>query len=64
MTVKELLKECKLQIEEGNGDKVIWISKDDEGNGYHELFYSFDTDVKDLDWCQDIDDPDNAIILG
>lgn len=40
-TVKQLYKECKKQIDAGNGDKVIMLSQDDEGNGYHYLWYSF-----------------------
>lgn len=43
ITVKELKKECDLQIKKGNGDKVIMISDDDEGNGYHYLWYLFTT---------------------
>ena len=42
-TVKELYKECKKQIDKGNGDKVIMISNDDEGNGYHYMWYLFTT---------------------
>lgn len=42
-TVKELKKACDEQIKKGNGDKVIMISDDDEGNGYHYLYYSFTT---------------------
>lgn len=43
ITVKELYKDCEKQIKKGNGDKVIMISDDDEGNGYHYLWYSFTT---------------------
>lgn len=39
LTVKDLFNQCKTQIAKGNGDKKIMISKDDEGNGYHYLFY-------------------------
>lgn len=39
LTVKDLFNQCKAQIAKGNGDKKIMISKDDEGNGYHYLFY-------------------------
>lgn len=39
LTVKDLLNICKEQIAKGNGDKKIMISQDDEGNGYHYLFY-------------------------
>lgn len=41
MTIKELMKECKAEIERGNGDREVFISADDEGNSYHKLFYSF-----------------------
>ena len=43
ITVKQLKKLCDEQIKIGNGDKVIMISSDDEGNGYHYLWYSFAT---------------------
>lgn len=32
LTVKELLKLCQNEIENGNGDCSIMISRDDEGN--------------------------------
>lgn len=41
ITVKQLLEYCKKQVKEGNGDRVIMISDDDEGNGYHYLWYQF-----------------------
>ena len=41
ITVNELFEECKKQINLGNGDKKIYISIDEEGNGFHPLFYSF-----------------------
>ena len=41
LTVNDLLKECQKQIRLGNGNKTIMISQDDEGNGYHYLWYSF-----------------------
>ena len=41
LTINELLKECQKQKKLGNGDKRILISTDDEGNGYHELFFTF-----------------------
>ena len=43
ITVKELYKECKKQIDKGNGDKCIMLSNDDEGNGYHYMWYLFTT---------------------
>lgn len=70
-TVNELLKECEKQIKLGNGDKTIMISKDDEGNGYHYLIYSFTPakDVFDVDFYmneidEDIAKLEDTIILG
>lgn len=48
LTVKELAALCMEQIKKGNGDKHIIISDDDEGNGYHTLFYSFTDDAEEL----------------
>ena len=47
LTIKDLFNECKKQIAKGNADKVIMISNDDEGNGYHYLWYSF-ADAKEI----------------
>ncbi len=41
LTVKELAKLCQEEIKKGHGDCSIMISDDDEGNGYHYLWYSF-----------------------
>lgn len=43
LTVKQLLKICQDEIKKGHGDHTIMISDDDEGNGYHYLWYSFTT---------------------
>ena len=49
LTVKELLKLCKQEIQDGNGDKNIVISDDNEGNGYHGLFYGFTAVTQDFE---------------
>ena len=65
--VKDLLELCKLEVEKGNGDKVILISNDDEGNGYHYLWYSF-CEVEDVEAEEYIDEKiakkEDTIILG
>ncbi len=43
ITVEELMKLCEEQIKKGNGSKTIMISNDDEGNGYHYMWYTFST---------------------
>lgn len=69
LTVNELSLACQDQIRKGNGDKHIIISDDDEGNGYHTLFYSFLDDKNELEYClKDEHDGthtvDNCIVLG
>ena len=73
LTIKQLYKECKKQIDAGNGDKVIMISDDDEGNGYHYLWYSFCTAKEiledpdcytDSDFDERIAEMDDTMILG
>lgn len=41
LTVKDLLKFCQIEITKGNGDKHIVVADDNEGNGYHGMFYAF-----------------------
>ena len=41
LTINELYKECEKQIKKGNGNKVIMLSDDDEGNGFHYCWYTF-----------------------
>lgn len=41
LTIADLAKMAQDQVRMGNGDKKILISTDDEGNGFHELFYAF-----------------------
>lgn len=71
LTVKELLKLCQEEIKKGNGDCSIMVSDDDEGNGYHYLWFAF-TEVKDLEESyelinsldEDIAPMNKTIILG
>ena len=67
MKVKDLFEFCKQAIKDGHGDKNIVISDDNEGNGYHGLFYQF-TPVDD-NFTDDIYDSvtnssKDTIILG
>lgn len=70
MTVNELAKYVVDQINKGNGDKQILISSDDEGNGFHGLYYAF-TDNQDIlneyskmGAFHDNNDPSSIVILG
>ncbi len=67
ITVKILKDLCQEQIKKGNGEKVIMISEDEEGNGYHYLWYQFSSVCEaGADWCIDenIAKEEDTIILG
>jgi hypothetical protein len=50
----------------GNGDKMIVVADDNEGNGYHGLFYQFTEadDFVDAIYDSQSTDPDKIIVLG
>ena len=67
LTVSDLLKICRNAVDNGLGDKYVFISQDDEGNGFHALFYSFTTDIKSygsLIYQVNEEDLEDIIILG
>jgi len=64
ITVEALTKLCLEQLKKGNGKKVVCLSDDDEGNGYHEMFYGFSENVEELDMYGSLKNPQNKIILG
>ena len=64
VTINRLLELCKEQIAKGNGDKKILLSNDDEGNGYHEMYYEITEDVAGNDMWGQIEHPEEYVILG
>ena len=70
ITIEQLAFMCTEQIRKGNGNKFILISDDDEGNGFHDLFFGFSENTKELtDGCRipyDLNDEDlkNYVVLG
>lgn len=70
LTVKNLYEMCQNQIRKGNGDKIVCLSRDDEGNGYHYLWYDFLDDKKSIKMIEGMDmlpsgaDPNNIVLLG
>ena len=71
ITINQLLELCKEQVIKGNGNKSIMISSDDEGNGYHYLWYAFTDgeemkDVDCFDMCVDeeVAKIEDTIVLG
>lgn len=51
MTVKELKKFCLEEIRKGNGNKEVLISDDEEGNGFHGIYYAFTPAEKMMEGC-------------
>lgn len=67
ITVKELLKQCQQAIKDGHGDKNIVISDDNEGNGFHGMFYAFtpvDKWVEDMIYDSHTSSANDTIVLG
>lgn len=68
ITVSELFAECKQLVDQGFGDRHILISDDDEGNGFHTLFYSFATDEESINAALEIEHDkhfaDEVVVLG
>ena len=47
-TVEQLYAELGKLVKKGMGGKKILLSNDDEGNGYHEMFYGITDKKKNL----------------
>lgn len=70
MTVKELYDDLHQEILAGNGDKTILISSDDEGNEYHTLLYTVQSNIDEIKeikkstWFHDDNDSEEVVLLG
>ncbi len=71
LKLKDLYQACKQLMKEGHGEKFLVVSNDNEGNGFHGLYWTFSAfgdNVGDGIWpmiddCVE-DDPENILILG
>ena len=50
MTIDELIAEAQKAKKKFGGDKYVLISNDEEGNGYHECYFTFG-DAESLTGC-------------
>lgn len=50
MTIDELIAEALKAKKKFGGNKYVLVSDDEEGNGYHECYFTFG-DAKDLAGC-------------
>lgn len=68
MTVKELYEKCKMELENGNGDRNIILCVND--NEFHQLEGGFSSPIYNneaiYDWLENegIDEEDSIIILN
>lgn len=75
MTIRQLLEDIKIATTQDKTilDKEILLSSDDEGNSYHEMYYSITSKPNDVKECiensngvdhMDDVDYDKFVILG
>ena len=70
LTVGMLLNECLNASARGLSDKVVLISDDNEGNGYHTLTYGIMYGKDGIEYCakmglfHDNNDPNSVVLLG
>lgn len=70
MTIERLKELCEEQIKLGNKDKYIFISQDEEGNGFHALFFPFISEMEEIEKYEDQlyeiekEDFDKIVLLG
>lgn len=68
LRVKDLKKFVDEAIDNGYGDRYIVVSDDNEGNGYHGMFFQFSTDhlenYVNLIGDSKTNDPTKFVVLG
>lgn len=71
--VKDLYRDLAILMKEGRGDNYIVVADDEEGNGYHGIFFSVTDDPKDVRECIEFsnglygsvtNDPNKIVIIG
>lgn len=67
LTIDELIAEAVKAKKKFGGNKFVLISDDEEGNGYHECYFSFSSGEEMLDGCAfapyDLN-PQDCVVLG
>lgn len=67
ITIDQLIKDALEAKAIYGGDKYILISNDEEGNGYHECYYTFSNAQELLQGCANAPydlNPEDCVILG
>lgn len=67
ITIDELIADALKAKKKYGGDKYVLISDDEEGNGYHECYFTFSNAKELLDGCArapyDLN-PEDCVVLG
>lgn len=70
LTVQDLKERCDALIARGFGNKQVLISQDDEINGYHALWWGFDSDSQSIKQAaeygmfHDNNKPEDVVLLA
>lgn len=67
VTVLQMYQSLQKAISEGNGNKYLVVSDDNEGNGYHGCFYHLsplEPGTIDLVSDSQVTDPNKLMIIG
>ncbi len=48
LTIKDLYINLREEVRKGNGDKFIVVADDNEGNGFHGLFFGITSEAEDI----------------
>lgn len=73
LTVLDLFKALEAEVRNGNGNKLIVVADDNEGNGFHGLFFGITSEESDIREAIDVSngiydstskDPKKIVILG
>ena len=70
MTVMQLAIECARLVKAGKGNMKVIVSDDEEGNGYHEIFYGMTmtddviAEIEDLNGCEPMGLEPHTVMLG
>lgn len=48
LTINDLYKNLAAEIKKGNGNKVIVVADDNEGNSFHGLFFGITSEANDI----------------
>lgn len=67
MTIDQLISEAINAKARFGGNRYVLISNDEEGNGYHECYFTFGDGEKFLSGCANVPydlKPEECVILG